>query len=101
MSFNKTYSTYDCPNKDIIVRVSYAPHCTAKFRYVYNNISESYMGLEVCGFIEDFRGLIRVVPEFFDLLSDHSFERDLELMGFTHVEMAAKDRNFYDLIERA
>lgn len=97
--FKKQFSEMGLPNKDYIIMVWYAPECYAKFIFCYNSISGGYMGLQVDSFIEDIRGLLKVVPDFFEQI-DQDYPRRLKEMGFEEVDMPKKYKEHYEMIYR-
>lgn len=82
--FKKTYCIINKENgKDKILLLNYAKDSTVVLRLVYNSIGNTYMGLMVESFISSIRGLIRIVPNFFEVMCDLSdYKRDLPEMGF-------------------
>lgn len=83
----KTFSVIRCPNKDYLYRVNYAKDSSVLLREVYNNIGDSYMGTMIEGFIGSVRGLLRTVPDFFEIFDEHdSKEKQLQKLGFKEIE---------------
>lgn len=95
--FKKTFSEIRLPNKDIVIRIQYANNCMATFKYVFNSISGGYMGLMADSFIDSIRGLLYVVPDFFQMM-DHSYEKELIRMGFEKIQPSENDTKHYGMI---
>lgn len=94
--FKKSFSEITMPNKDIIVRVNYAPNCTACFTYCYNSISGGYMGLQANTFVDSLRGLLRVCPTFFEII-DHKYKKELQKLGFEQIDPTPEIKRHYEL----
>jgi hypothetical protein len=86
----KTFIEYRLPNKDyaVIIRLE---HYTLYFTYQFNSISGTYMGLSICNNINSIRGVLRLIPDFFERLDDYTWKKDLLDMGFNSVEPTEKD----------
>lgn len=80
-----TYTEIKKANKDYRVILTLGSDCIY-FTYCFNNISQTYMGLQCNSFIDSIRGLLRTLPSFFEDLSEHDYRKDFEKMGFKKVE---------------
>lgn len=93
--FNKTYCAIRLPNKDIKIIASYAMGCNAHFTYCYNSISGGYMGLQIDTFLSSLRGLLRVFPDFTEVMDEHQYEKGFKELGFTETQASESDTKLY------
>lgn len=91
--FTPTYSTIRT-KKDVVYIVHYARHSTVILRYVYNGISDTYMGLHIECFIETLRGLLNAFPNFLQVV-DLEAEKELESLGFEKVPPTKLEQDLY------
>jgi hypothetical protein len=94
-TFKPSYSVINQKNKDILFIVHYAEHSTVHATNAYNSAGQSYFGVELSGFVETFRGLLRVFPNFLEVLG-HDPKSELKELGFVEVEPTDLEKMLYD-----
>ena len=98
MKFKPTFYEVKLPNKDIKVVINYAYGCDAHFTYAYNNIANTFYGLQCDSFIGSIRGLIRLYPNFFNDISESDYRKDLNKMGIHEITAPEKMKRIYEII---
>lgn len=93
----KTFIEYRLPNNDYAVIVNVDGY-TLYFTYAFNSINGSYIGLSLENFINSIRGVLRLIPDFFERLDEYSWKKDLLNMGFNLIEPTEKDIRNISLI---
>ena len=84
MSFLPHYSEIK-QGKGYLYLIHYSEHSTVALHLVYNEISSTYMGIKLDGFIENIRGLLSRYPDFLEVICLDP-KRDLAKLGFKQVE---------------
>ena len=93
MSFKPHYSEIK-RGKDYLYLVCYSKHSTVRLHLVYNEISSTYMGVKLDGFVENIRGLLYSYPNFLEVVGvDPTME--LAKLGFIKTEPSAMDLLLY------
>lgn len=86
MDFKPHFVEIKLDNKDYLYIVHYREHSSIHLVHVFNSISDTYMGIELKGFVEEVRGLLRAFPNFVEEFSFHETKKDLLAMGFVQTE---------------
>ena len=89
MSFQAHYSEIK-RGKDYLYLVHYSKHSTVRLHLVYNEISSTYMGVKLDGFIENIRGLLYAFPNFLEVLGVDP-TKELNELGFLKSEPTAME----------
>lgn len=89
MSFQPHYSEIK-RGKDYLYLVHYSKHSTVRLYLVYNEISSTYMGVKLDGFVENIRGLLYCYPNFLEVVGLDP-TRELDKLGFIKTEPSAMD----------
>lgn len=93
MSFQPHYSEIKS-GKDYLYLIHYSEHSTVALHLVYNEISSTYMGIKLDGFIENIRGLLRSYPDFLEVVCLDP-KRDLAKLGFKKTEATVLELLLY------
>lgn len=80
MSFQPNYSEIKS-GKNYLYLVHYSKHSTVRLYLVYNEISSTYMGVKMDGFVENIRGLLYAFPNFLEVLGVDP-TKELNELGF-------------------
>lgn len=94
MSFQPHYSEIR-KGKNALFLVHYSEHSTIKLYLVYNEISSTYMGVTLDGFVENIRGLIYAFPNFLDVVCLDP-AKELAALGFKRTEPTAIELLLYN-----
>ncbi len=81
-----TYTQIKMSNKSYKVILSLPHDCKIHFTDTFSSISNTYTGLSCDSYTNSIRGLLRTIPNFFEMINEHSYEKDLKEMGFKEVD---------------
>lgn len=80
--------------KDYLYLIHYSKHSTVRLYLVFNEISGTYMGVKLDGFIENIRGLLYAYPTFLEVVGTDP-SKELSSLGFIKKEPTAMELLLY------
>ncbi|WP_317897146.1 hypothetical protein [Aurantibacillus circumpalustris] len=93
MSFKPHYSEIK-RGKDYLYLVHYSKHSTVRLHLVYNEISSTYMGVKLDGFVENIRGLLYTYSNFLEVVGVDP-NKELAKLGFSKTAPSALELLLY------
>ena len=93
MSFQPYFSEIR-KGKNTLFLVHYSEHSIIKLFMVYNEISNTYMGVTIDGFVENIRGLLYAYPNFLEVVGLDP-AKELAELGFKRTEPNAIELLLY------
>lgn len=93
MSFQPHYSEIRT-GKNFMFLVHYSKHSTVRLQLVFSEISSTYTGIKLDGFVENIRGLLYMYPNFLEVVGIDP-TRELAMLGFIKSEPTAMELLLY------
>ena len=95
MAFKPHYSEIKQSDKSQLFIVHYAEHSSINITHVFNCISDTYMGITVDGFTETLRGLLRMFPNFLEVIG-YNPRKELAELGFIETKPTKLEKLLYE-----
>lgn len=93
MSFQPHFSEIR-KGKNTLFLVHYSEHSTIKLYLVYNEISSTYLGVTLDGFVENIRGLLYAYSNFLEVVG-FDIAKELAELGFKRTKPNAIELLLY------